>query len=414
MRHARRALVIFGALALVGLLPPAPAAAHAVLLASFPTDGSVLASPPSAVYLWFSGTVEPVGLAIVVFDPSGRQIERGQVHSNGLELSVAVHAAGPGTYVVLWRVVSLDTHPAAGRLTFSVLRASRIVGSLSTDAALGLQVLARWLHALGYALGFGVLAFNRLVLRPPAGEYTRVYERRLHRLVTLGLVLLVLAEPLALVGQTASLGTGTLFDGGVAGAALATGFGRVLAQRLGAAVLLWVLLGAIGEGSGTAARIALVVGLALALIDGAASHAIATTPVWLGVIGTALHVAAAGLWVGGVVALASVWRVIGSDGERGALVARFGRLAAASVALLGATGAIMAWQHLTGPSDLVTTVYGRTLVVKTLAALGAVLLAYAGTTARRGRRAPWLRGEATVLVGVLALAGLVTSIPTPA
>jgi len=55
--------------------------------------------------------------------------------------------------------------------------------------------------------------------------------------------MMLLAEPVALLGQTSSLGLATMLDPAVVSDALDSGFGRALAYRLGAAVLLWVLLG---------------------------------------------------------------------------------------------------------------------------------------------------------------------------
>jgi methionine-rich copper-binding protein CopC len=55
---------------LAWLLLPAPVAAHARLLTTFPQDGSLLAAPPTSIHLWFSEPVDPVGEAIIVIAPA--------------------------------------------------------------------------------------------------------------------------------------------------------------------------------------------------------------------------------------------------------------------------------------------------------------------------------------------------------
>jgi copper transport protein len=342
-----------------------------------------------------------------------------------------VDAAQAGSYLVTWQVISQDTHPVHGRFAFSVGHASAVPGAPALGASdlggvaplgLALQVLARWLHFAGYALGFGPVAFSLLVLRRrAAGPMDRV-ERRLWRLVGVGIAALLLAEPVALLAQTASLGVAETFDAGLILQTLASSFGRVLAQRAGAAVGLWVLAGAAsgathaapdGRGSRPAAVGAAGLGLALAVIDGQASHAAGAGPPWLGLGINALHVMAMGAWVGGLFALLAIWTMPDLEGQRGVVAERFGRLAAASLLVLAATGQAMAVLYLTRPADLITTPYGRALLAKSAVLLVAVLLAVAGTRPGQADRQLWWRREAVALLVLLVLAGLLVSLPPP-
>src|SRR5207249_2599329 len=93
---------------------------------------------------------------------------------------------------------------------------------------LALQALARWIHFIGLALTFGVVAYGALIKRAGAPL----------RLVGAGLVLLIAAEPVSLIAQLASLS----FDGDTALAVLGSNFGRLLGLRLGAALLAWTVL----------------------------------------------------------------------------------------------------------------------------------------------------------------------------
>ena len=70
-----------------------------------------------------------------------------------------------------------------------------------------LQALARWLSLAGFVLGFGV---------PLAAALSGGMTERLWRLVSVGVVLMVVAEPVALLGQTTTLAPSRAFDPGLA------------------------------------------------------------------------------------------------------------------------------------------------------------------------------------------------------
>jgi putative copper export protein len=90
------------------------------------------------------------------------------------------------------------------------------------------------------------------------------------------------------------------------------------------------------------------------------------------------------------------------------LVTRFGRLAAASVGVLIVSGALLALVHLKGPGDLLFSPYGLTLAIKLVAVAATLAAAWLGLRSLRSGRA-----EGFALAGVLALAGLLASLPPP-
>ena len=388
-------------------LLPSAASAHALVVAVDPPPGTVLAAAPSLVRVTFSEPVTPFGRGIDVYAPDGRRVSA-KADSQGATLLGPLgdwQGLPTGTYLVEWRVVAQDTHPSRGSYTFSVGHSSAIptgdvltAGDLGAASPLGLllQAVARWLHFLGYAAAFGVLAFQLLVLR--ADEPVS----RLRPLVYAGIALLLAAEPLALLGQVASLGP---IDAQSTADVLASAFGRVLALRLGAALLLWGILGALRESRGRGAWSVLVLGLVLALVDGLAGHTIRGAPTFLAQLLTAVHVAAMGAWVGG---FAAILAVVGGSADRRLLIHRFGRLALVQVGLLVASGLLLALTHLRGPADLVFTAYGLTVAIKSVAVAVALAAAYSGFRAARSGRP-----EALALAGVLALASLLASLPPP-
>ena len=398
---------LLGALA-AALLLSTTASAHARVVRLDPGPGQ-LSSVPAFVSIGFSEPVTSFGRGIDVFAPDGKLVS-GTAARRGLDGTTLVapiagyRSLPEGTYLVEWRIVAQDTHPSRGSYTFSVGPPSTppsgqvLAGDLGAVAPLGLflQALARWLHFLGFALSFGVLAFLVLVLReqrPPPP---------LRRLAYLGIGLLILAEPIALVAQAASLGS---IDSASLADVLGSAFGRVLALRLAAALVLWVILGAPAEAVGSAISAVLVLGALLAGVDGLTGHSIRGLPLAAGALLTAVHEASMVVWVGGLVALLAV---IGGAPDRRALVERFGRLAAVSVGLLVVSGGVLALVHLRSPADLVFSAYGLTLAIKSLAVAVALGLAWTGLRALRSGRP-----ELLTLAGVLALAALLASLPPP-
>ena len=301
---------------------------------------------------------------------------------------MAVTGSAAGTYAVIWTVIAADTHPSRGEFTFNVGHPSPVrapglgTGDLGLVSPIGLvlQVLGRWLHFAGYALGFGAAVYCLFI----------AHDQRPLRLAGAGVALLLVAEPLALFAQTASLDPAQTFDGDALTSALASPFGRVLGLRLAAALLLWAVLGALRQ----APRLRWSVpglGLALALVDATAAHATPALPQPLGLGLNAVHIFAMGTWVGGVAAFAMA--------PSGA----FGRLAAWSVALLVLSGVALVFLHLGQWRDLMSTTYGQGLLVKV------PLVAVALYLARLGRR----RWELGALAAVLAMAAIIVSLPPP-
>jgi copper resistance protein C len=110
---------------LVALLATSRVGAHAFLEHSDPPVGGKVHSAPAAVRIWFTEAIEPAFSSIQVFDPTGKQIDKKDTHSdrsNRSLLDVSLPRLGPGTYKVVWRVVSVDTHVTSGDFTFQILR----------------------------------------------------------------------------------------------------------------------------------------------------------------------------------------------------------------------------------------------------------------------------------------------------
>jgi copper transport protein len=363
--------------------------AHARLVLSNPEAGSIVASLPSTVELFFTEPVTPAGRGISVYGPDGRLVSQGTARARGDRLSIGLATPGmEGTYAVVWTVVASDTHPSRGSLTFSVGHESPVKapglggGDVGLVSPLGLmlQALGRWLHFAGFALGFGASVYALFVARDPKPL----------RMAGTGVVLLLVAEPLALLAQTASFDPAQTFDGEALTGALASPFGRVLGLRVAAALGLWAVLGALRQASWLRWAIP-ALGLALATVDATAAHATPALPQPLGLALNGVHVATMGVWAGGLAA----FLVAPTRG--------FGRVAAWSAGLLIASGAALALLHFSNPLETMTTAYGLVLAVKLPLVAVALWLVW------RGRR----RWELAALACVLLAAAVLVSLPPP-
>lgn len=132
----------------------------------------------------------------------------------------------------------------------------------------------------------------------------------------------------------------------------------------------------------------------------------------LGTALTVVHLAAASLWVGGLLYVLRTVRLRGGGGRE--VLSRYARLAGRLYAALAVTGTCSTLRRL--PAEVVfTSAYGRVLIAKLL--LVAVASALAVTARRRLRRggdatAP-ARTELAVLAGVVVVSAVLTVVPDP-
>ena len=123
--------------------------------------------------------------------------------------------------------------------------------------------------------------------------------------------------------------------------------------------------------------------LLLPVVPVLSGHGWADSPRVLSAAATYLHVVAAGGWVGGLLCLlfAGLPALRQHAGGGAAdtpglagMVGGFSRVARFAVALLLVSGAVKVWIHIGAVSDLWTTAWGRSLLVKDLVVAGVLAL----------------------------------------
>ena len=117
--HRSIAAIVGAGLALL----PIAAFAHARLDHANPAVGSTVTQPPTEISLWFTEALEAKFSTIEVRDAQGRPMQAGPAtlaRGNTAQLRVPLKPLPPGTYTVIWRVLSVDTHRTQGDFTFRV------------------------------------------------------------------------------------------------------------------------------------------------------------------------------------------------------------------------------------------------------------------------------------------------------
>jgi copper transport protein len=388
--------------AVLVLATPGPARAHAGFISSQPEPGSTLGSAPGVVTLEFSEPLNQKLSRASVTAPDGQTFDG--VASGNRAVRVPVSTNLPGIYRVEWTTVStVDGHTLRGSFEFGVgvspgegaegtvwdepapFDLLIAVGRTVEDAALLLAVGMLVVGGLGRRAGAAgtPLGWVRLRLRPAL-----VVALLAGTSVIVGEALLAAPPPSA--GAVVTYLTTGL-----------TGVARLTRPFVEAAALVLSFVG-------VRAVVLPLVG-ALVLLS-AAGHAAVVRPAWWGIGVEAVHLVSAGVWGGGILALASLrpsggW--LGPEGRR--LLERFSPVALAAFGLTAAAGTIRGVQEVGSIRDLFTSSYGLVLLAKVLVV--AIMVQLSVLAWRRLLGAPRL--EAGLVLLVVAAAALLAAFPLP-
>jgi len=377
---------------------PATASAHAQLVSSAPKPDDALGTAPGVVVLEFSQALNPRLSAAGVTDPAHHRWP-GSV-TTGEEIRIPMATNVQGVYSVDWVTVSVsDGHRVAGSFRFGVgVSAAELAGTgaaRSDPQAVDVLVgVVRWVEALALLLLVGQLLVTRLAARPPGLAWVRPRFLSASLALSAGLVVVWAEATIASGGHSLSAYAG-YFGSGLSEAA------RPLRIAFEALALITVMR--------RRPRLPLWVAGALACLA-ASGHAADLDPGAYGIALNAVHLAAAGVWAGGVAALALTrppdgWR----SPEARLLLTRFSPPALAAFAVTVAAGALQAAGQLGSLSAFVQTGYGAVLLAK-IVLVG--LMLPLSLIAWRLRRLH-LRAEAGIAAAVVAAAALLAAFPLP-
>lgn len=405
-----RRLATIGALLLLPSLASAHASLHTSLRRSDPAKGSRLSTAPARIALWFTGPPQLAFSRIGLAGPSG-EVALGRLVAdtgNGFYANVP-RSLEPGEYTVRWQTATADGHPIRGEFTFAIVTSNQATAPRDTapvsrerheprTETISDQSeyrTVRWIEFVALLTVLGVLGFRHGVLPPLAarGVPTADAADRARRLGQSAIFLYAVAaairlytESVAVHGPESALDSGTLVPmvttttwgigwlAGVTGAAFLL-LGWTISRRT-------VTLGT---------PLALTGALGIVLSPAMSGHATSSNHFVLSVTLDMLHVAAAGVWVGGLLlvlfaGIPAMRRLTNGDTDAaiGALVSSFHPIALFCAPVVVLAGVGTSWIRLGSVNALWTTPYGRTLLVKVgLFACVAMMGTYNALRARR-------------------------------
>ena len=406
--------IVFVAIACVLCAPATMASAHAVLDNSVPTSGATLEDSPLQIVLDFDESVESSLGYIKLFSSSGKRVQLPAVKADASDASI-VRVVPPtlaqDSYVAVYRVISADGHPVEGAITFRVgagavsnlasVIETALQDSETSNAVKVAMALMRFISYIAISI---VLAGIFFLLGSDAPR------KGLNRAVVLAGSVLGLSTALLylLHGMNASGGTwGQIANVSVVKDVFATQVGESLFARIVVSFLLVSVVARWGK------FVAVFAFVTLPFTYAFAGHAAVDSPAALTIALLALHVAAVGVWCGGLILLMFV-----KDIRTTPIVEWFSQRAAILIAVVVATGVVQALLLMDGIGNLTKTSYGKALIAK-VCVVG-IMLICAAIVRRRFYESGVSRLRAVlcaeVVVGLVVLSitsGMVAASPRP-
>jgi len=328
--------------------------AHASLISTEPSDGSMMSSAPKTVRLRFNEPVAPASIKLI--DGAGRTRDDVSISAHDDTIEIGLPDDLPrGTQVVSYRVVSADGHPVGGSLLFSLGMSANKV-TRPADRALALDALI-WLARVGIYVGLfagvGGAFFGAWISR------TSSAQRLIVAALLIGLTADIAAwglQGLDLLGLAPSDILTSAPWQAAASTSLAT---SLLIAIVAMALAMTSLLNVSGRTRSALSAVAvLAAGTALA----ASGHAGTASPQWLTMPMIFLHGAGVAFWIGALAPLAAMAKQ--RDVSLLIILNRFSRAAVPVVAAIAMTGLGLAVVQLVVVRSLIETSYGIILSIK--------------------------------------------------
>ncbi len=379
-----------GLLLLAVLFPSLWAAGSAVAVApptttvaTVPSANQVLTSAPNRIEVITASAA--TGGTARVLDSKGQSVASGALNPIGPgTLALDLPALGTGVYSVSWTVAA-----DSGAFAFDVSGGSTSPAAVTTPkpaTALGPMEdnLVTWVPLIAIMIFVGTLALRFLVSAPAARRAGRpelqvATDRRLTRIAAVAITVFV---PTTLAEQAYSDGH---FDFGSIWPSLGADIsGHYVGGRLAVTALaaLFVIPMALRRGKPSVPLLAAGLVCGLAELTGRELPSALQPNVPRTLFNTVLYVAhlfGAAIWIGGLVALLglALRSPVPAEDRRAfwpTAIRRFSTAAMTAVGALVLSGLWLYWVHIDGVNQLVSTLYGRTLLVKLCFVAALVLL----------------------------------------
>ncbi|HWO53889.1 MAG TPA: copper resistance protein CopC [Paenibacillus cookii] len=424
------------------LLYPGTVSAHAYIVKSSPAENEALQKPPAKIDIYFNEPLQKAFHAIKVTDSAGKTVNASESRfpdgeNSALEADLQPNLPN-GMYAVQWKAVSADGHPIEGTYSFRIGEGGSGAAGSETVVSAGWPgadlIAVRWLIYISLAFLAGVY-FYQLYLLPAGAGIRPPWSRRSLWMMWISIAVFAASFLISLPLQT-GIDAGVGWSGVASDPSLLlkmlriTSFGEVWLVQL---LLLAILIGLAyalpkikdKDNAYIAGTVAFLLVMVLLLAKAFIGHPAASSQKALGIAMDFLHLGAASLWLGSLLAFGALLpkeAALPSGAEERkqgyfSVIRRFSLWGTVFVILILISGVYASLQNVPTWYSLFHTAYGKILYGKS-----ALLLVMVGCAAMN-----WLRGkegkqslgagvwfELTAGALALVLAAALTNMPTAA
>jgi len=360
--------------------PPKSVEAHAGLKASEPAASAVLEESPEQIRLTFGEAVEISFGSIRLFDADSRLIvlptpQHAIVDSatNRQVVQVRLPELEPGSYLVVWRVVSTDSHPVQGAFAFQIGTRGSDLGRLQEDilasslapASIRMAMgMARWLTFLGVMVLVGSMLLSTRIIG----------DSRVDRIIwaswfasAIGSVLVYFLQAPYALGK--ALGIGEIF--GLADEVFSTRLGIWLVIRGFILLAIGAMIWRRDLHRQPVYRVlSVLIATGLFATFSISGHPGMRQFSALSIVTDIVHFMCVSAWMGGLVTMILLGRRWQAESPQ--VISWFSFTATITMPIMVATGVAQAWRMMDGLQNIFSTSYGVVLSVKVALVLVAI------------------------------------------
>ncbi|KQL50707.1 hypothetical protein AN964_24065 [Heyndrickxia shackletonii] len=414
---------LFVSILLISL--PHTSSAHAYIVKSTPAEDEVLEKSPSKVSIQFDEEIQPAFRSLKVLDQTGKRVDRNDAHINKKNKTILEgnlkSNLGDGTYTIQWNIISSDGHPVNGTIPFQIGNAGKSVGQAAA-ATSGYtphadMIVIRWLFYISCSLFVGVLFFSLFVYKGKSLYFSnKVY--RILRYSIWGLFLsIVLSLPLQTTIDSGLSWTNAIHFSLLMETIKDTKFGHIWLVQIGLMIILSFItyLFIHSKGKKQMAYAGIIALFAILVSKSFIGHATTFKYQSIGITIDFLHMAAAALWIGSLLAIIFLLRKKEDETSYWSSIQQYSYWGAAFVAIIVATGMYESFQFIPTFNALFHTSYGQIIIAKIVLLLfmiGFALFNFLRGKSKKKALGPSIWIEFGVGVIVFILAAFLTNLPT--
>lgn len=396
---------------LMGVFFPSNVWAHASLLEATPSPNSQLDEPPKSILLTFNERLEPDLYYLRVYNKDGESVTDNKANMTKKQrtISLAIPKLKTGVYSVNYKVISADGHPIEETYIITIGDAHAAGGTINESNGSGHHHGDTPFFILRLFYFLSILSITGWLFWGMASDIhsSSAKDAYLKGSKYLRIFLLIMM-----------IGYGFIqFNGLLSGLGLTEFKNLLFGTTFG---LAWVvMLGLSTIGFWILHRSKVVDGLWITLLlvgEAITGHAITYQPAWYTTTLDLIHLAAAAIWVSGLLILVIFWKNHREFAKN--FLPRFSRYALISIAVLVVTGSLLTFVFIPDLTFLWETLWGRVLLLKIIGVLFVILTGYLLRKILRNKNKKSLKNQLewdfSLMFGIVLLAGILTTVsPLP-